>query len=59
MATRSLIPRLTDIVESIERIRDVLREMPLELFELIGKNSGSSSAGLRLFPRPAGTSQKS
>jgi uncharacterized protein with HEPN domain len=31
--TRTLIPRLTDIVEAIERIRSVLRDMPLEAFE--------------------------
>lgn len=33
MAARSLIPRLTDIVESIERIRNVPGDMPLEVFE--------------------------
>jgi len=30
---RTLIPRLTDIVEAIERIRSVLRDTPLETFE--------------------------
>jgi hypothetical protein len=30
---RSLIPRLTDIVEAIERIHGVLRNTPLEAFE--------------------------
>jgi uncharacterized protein with HEPN domain len=30
---RTLIPRLTDIVEAIERIRSVLRDTPLEAFE--------------------------
>ena len=30
---RTLIPRLTDIVEAIERIRSVLRDTPLEVFE--------------------------
>jgi uncharacterized protein with HEPN domain len=30
---RTLIPRLTDIVEAIERICDVLRDTPLEAFE--------------------------
>ena len=33
MAARSLIPRLTDIVEAIERIRGVLGDMSLEAFE--------------------------
>ena len=33
MAERSLIPRLTDIVEAIERIRHVLGETSLEIFE--------------------------
>ncbi|MHB8884175.1 MAG: HepT-like ribonuclease domain-containing protein [Methylovirgula sp.] len=33
MAAPSLIPRLTDIIESIERIRLVLGEMPLDSFE--------------------------
>ena len=33
MSARSLIPRLTDIVESIERVRGVLGEMTLEDFE--------------------------
>jgi uncharacterized protein with HEPN domain len=30
---RTLIPRLTDIVEAIERIHSVLRDTPLEAFE--------------------------
>jgi uncharacterized protein with HEPN domain len=30
---RSLIPRLTDIIEAIERIRAVLGDMPLDVFE--------------------------
>ncbi len=33
MATRSLIPHLTDIVEAIERIQAALGDMPLEAFE--------------------------
>jgi len=33
MAARSLVPRLTDIIEAIERIRDVLGDSPLEVFE--------------------------
>ncbi len=33
MTAHSLIPRLTDIVDSIERIRDVLNEMPPAAFE--------------------------
>jgi uncharacterized protein with HEPN domain len=30
---RTLIPRLTDIVEAIDRIHSVLRDTPLEVFE--------------------------
>ena len=33
MAERSLIPRLTDIIEAIERIHAVLGDMPLDVFE--------------------------
>ncbi|WP_020173619.1 HepT-like ribonuclease domain-containing protein [Methyloferula stellata] len=33
MAARALIPRLTDIVEAIERIRDVLANTPIDAFE--------------------------
>jgi uncharacterized protein with HEPN domain len=33
MATRSPIARLTDIVEAIEHVQDVLRDKPLEAFE--------------------------
>lgn len=33
MTARSLVPRLTDVIEAIERIRDVLADMPLEDFE--------------------------
>lgn len=33
MAARSLIPPLTDIVEAIERIRDVLGDSSLDAFE--------------------------
>jgi uncharacterized protein with HEPN domain len=31
--TRSIIPRLTDIIEAIERIHSVLGDMSLEAFE--------------------------
>jgi len=31
---RTLIPRLTDIVEAIERIRSVLHDTPLDAFEI-------------------------
>ena len=30
---RSLVPRLTDIVEAIERINGVIGDLPLEAFE--------------------------
>jgi hypothetical protein len=33
VAARSLIPRLTDIIEAIERIHSVLGDMPLDVFE--------------------------
>ena len=33
MAARSLVPRLTDIVEAIERIHGVLENISLEAFE--------------------------
>jgi hypothetical protein len=33
MAARSLIPRLTDIVEAIERINGVLENISVEAFE--------------------------
>lgn len=33
MAARSLIPRLTDIIEAIERIHAVLGDTPLDVFE--------------------------
>ena len=33
MVARSVIPRLTDIVEAIERIHDVLENISLQAFE--------------------------
>jgi len=33
VVARSLIPRLTDIIEAIERIHAVLRDVPLNAFE--------------------------
>ena len=33
MAARSLIPRLFDMVEAIERVRSVIGDMTLEAFE--------------------------
>ena len=33
MMARSLVPRLTDIVEAIERIHDVLENISLQAFE--------------------------
>jgi hypothetical protein len=33
VAARSLIPRLTDIIEAIERIRAVMGDIPLDVFE--------------------------
>jgi uncharacterized protein with HEPN domain len=39
-----LILRLTDIVEAIARIREVIGDMTLDAFEADGRNSGSSNA---------------
>ena len=33
MVARSLVPRLTDIVEAIERIHDVLENISIQAFE--------------------------
>jgi uncharacterized protein with HEPN domain len=33
VSSRSLVPRLTDIIEASERIRDVLGDLPLHAFE--------------------------
>ena len=33
MAVRSLIPRLTDMIEAIERVRDLLADLSLDAFE--------------------------
>jgi uncharacterized protein with HEPN domain len=33
VTARSLIPRLADIIEAIERIRSVIGDMPLDVFE--------------------------
>jgi uncharacterized protein with HEPN domain len=33
VTARSLVPRLTDIIETIERVRGVIGEMPLDTFE--------------------------
>jgi uncharacterized protein with HEPN domain len=33
VAVRSLIPRLADIIEAIERIHAVLKDIPLDVFE--------------------------
>jgi uncharacterized protein with HEPN domain len=33
MAAHSMIPRLTDIIEAIERVNDVMGGMPLQAFE--------------------------
>jgi hypothetical protein len=53
---RSLIPRLTDIIEAIERIRGVLENISLEMFENIGSGNGLSSAASRLFQKPVAIS---
>jgi uncharacterized protein with HEPN domain len=41
VATRRLIPRLTDIIEAIERIRSVMEGMTLDTFEADMLHSGN------------------
>ena len=53
MDGRSLVPRLTDIVEAIERVRDLLADMPLEVFEADWRHQWLvERAGWKSFPKP-------
>jgi uncharacterized protein with HEPN domain len=54
MAARSLVPRLTDIIEAIERIHVVLENITLEAFESDWQRQWLVERALRLFPRRAG-----
>ena len=47
MAARSLIPRLTDIIEAIERILSVLGDIPLDVLRPIGNGSVARRAPRR------------
>jgi hypothetical protein len=55
VALRSPVPRLTDIVEAIERIHGVLGGVSLKLSRTIGSGSGWWSAVSKSFPKPAAT----
>ena len=53
MSARSLIPRLTDIVEAIERVRDVLGDVPLEAFEADWRKQWLVERGVESCPKQA------
>jgi hypothetical protein len=55
VTTRSFIPRLTDIVEAIERVRGVLGDTALEGFEADWQSNGWSSAASKSSPKQAAT----
>lgn len=55
MAGRSITPRLTDIVEAIGHIRDVIEGVPLELFERDWQKRWLVERGLEIAPRRAAT----
>src|ERR1022692_2956548 len=48
MVARSLIPRLTDIVEAIERINGVLENISLEAFETDWQRQGLVQRGVEI-----------
>jgi uncharacterized protein with HEPN domain len=50
---RSLIPRLTDIVEAIERIRAVLRDIPLDVFDADWQRQWLVERGVEIISEPA------
>jgi len=52
MSARSFMPRLTDMIEAIERIREILGDMPLEEFERDWRRQ--LNAVSRSFQRQAG-----
>ena len=57
MVARSLVPRLTDIVEAIERIHDVLENISLQAFETDWQRQWLVQRASRSFQRRAGISQ--
>ena len=54
MVARSLVPRLTDIVEAIERIHDVLENISLQAFETDWQRQWLVQRGVEIFQRRAG-----
>jgi uncharacterized protein with HEPN domain len=48
VAERSLIPRLTDIVEASERIRELLADLPLDVFETDWRRQWLVERGLEI-----------
>jgi hypothetical protein len=54
---RSLIPRLTDIIEAIERVSGVLVNVSLEAFENDWQRQWLVERGVEIFPRPAAISR--
>ena len=50
MAKRSAAPRLSDIIEAIERVRDALGEMPLDAFEADWRCQRLIERGLEIIP---------
>ncbi len=53
MSNRSATPHLDDIIEAIERVRQVIGDMPLAAFETDCKNNGWYNGASRSSPRPA------
>jgi uncharacterized protein with HEPN domain len=54
MVARSLVPRLTDIVEAIERIDSVLENISLQEFEADWQRKWLVERGIEIIPRRAG-----
>jgi uncharacterized protein with HEPN domain len=50
MAGRSLVPRLSDMVQACERIRTLLNDMPLEAFEADWQKQWLVERGLEIIP---------
>jgi uncharacterized protein with HEPN domain len=53
MAPRSAVLRLTDIIEAIERVRNVMGDSTLEAFEADWQKQWLIERALRSFPRRA------
>lgn len=54
MSARSLIPRLTDIIEAIERIEFVLTDVSLEGFETDWQRQWLVERGVEIISEPVG-----